>query len=128
MIAKFQNSNLTLTMNLTLVFILCPSLQKLDKFCLVDKDNRNQNTGGLFETSKQRNTILSFNRYNCDRYTITPYEGSVLLFPSDVIHQTLGVKYSDERIVIAGDIRVTLKPEYYNYHQGSTHPSQWLEL
>jgi hypothetical protein len=34
----------------------------------------------------------------------------------------------DERIVIAGDVRVTLKPEYQNYHQGCTHPTKWLEL
>jgi len=113
--------------NISFVYYV-KSSENSDKFCLVDKDNRNQNTGGLFETSKQRNTILSFNKYNCNRYTITPHEGTVLLFPSDVIHQTLESQYRDERIVIAGDIRVTLKPEYYNHHQCCTHPSQWLEL
>ena len=34
----------------------------------------------------------------------------------------------DERIVIAGDVRVTLKPEHFKHHQGCTHPSQWTEI
>ena len=29
---------------------------------------------------------------------------------------------TEERLVIAGDVRVTLKPEHYKHHQGSTHP------
>ena len=34
----------------------------------------------------------------------------------------------NERVAIAGDVRVTLKAEYFKHHQGCTHPSQWLEL
>lgn len=100
-----------------------------DKFCVGQMQNRNEVVGGLFETSKQRNLLLGFNRYNCDYYTITPIEGTVLLFPSNVTHFTQKfTKRKGERIVIPGDIRVTLKKEFCNYHQGSTHPSQWLEL
>jgi hypothetical protein len=100
-----------------------------DKFCINQPSNRNEVVGGMFETSNQRNLLLGFNRYNCDYYTITPIEGTVLLFPSNVHHFTQRfAEMIGERIVIPGDIRVTLKKENINYHQGSTHPSQWLEL
>lgn len=100
-----------------------------DKFCVSQTENRNEVVGGLFETSKQKNLLLGFNRYNCDYYTITPIEGTVLLFPSNVHHFTQ--KFTErqgDRVVIPGDIRITLKKENPDYHQGSTHPSQWLEL
>ncbi len=100
-----------------------------DKFCVNQPFNRNEVVGGLFETSEQRNLLLGFNRYNCNYYTITPIEGTVLLFPSNVHHFTQRfTEMIGDRIVIPGDIRVTLKKENANYHQGSTHPSQWLEL
>lgn len=113
--------------NISFVYYL-KSSDKSDKFCVSQSTNINQNTGGLFELSEQRNTLLGYNKYNCNFYTITPHEGTVLLFPSNVYHHTLKSEESDERIVIAGDVRVTLKPEYSNYHQGCTHPTQWLEL
>ena len=100
-----------------------------DKFCVSQQTNRNECVGGLFETADQRNTLLGFNKYNCNHYTITPKEGTVVLFPSNVWHHTQ--QYEErkgERIVIPGDIRVTLKSDNPDYHQGSTHPSQWLEL
>ena len=84
---------------------------------------------GLFETSHTNNILFSFNRYNCNYYTVTPKEGTVVIFPADTIHSTQRVSNEqEERIVIPGDIRVTLKPEYSDYSQGSTHPEQWLEL
>lgn len=100
-----------------------------DKFCISQQSNRNELAGGLFETADKRNTLLGFNRYNCNYYTITPTEGTVVMFPSNTYHFTQ--KFTErkgERIVIPGDIRITLKKENPDYHQGSTHPSQWLEL
>lgn len=100
-----------------------------DKFCANQTRNFNEVVGGLFETSKQRNLLLGFNRYNCNYYTITPTEGTVLMFPSHMHHFTK--KFTEregERIVIPGDIRVTLKSDYFNYHQGSTHPTQWKQI
>ena len=79
--------------------------------CLVVYLRQVQNSGG-------------FNRYNCNHYNISPIEGSVLLFPSNLRHG----KKLQLRIVIVGDIRVTLKPEHFRHHQGCTHPSQWLEI
>jgi len=114
--------------NISFVYYLDTN-ETSDKFCVNQRHNRNEVIGGLFETSEQRNLLTGFNRYNCNYYTITPKEGTVLLFPSNVYHFTQQfMERVGERIVIPGDIRVTLKKENTNYHQGSTHPSQWLEL
>lgn len=114
--------------NLSFVYYLKTD-ETSDKFCIHETNNRNEYVGSLFETSTQRNTLLGFNRYNCNNYTITPIEGTVLIFPSHTQHFTQKfTTRKGERIVIAGDIRVTFDPEHPNYHQGSTHPSQWLEL
>ena len=79
-----------------------------DKFCAVQLENPNELVGGLFETG-QRNLLKGFNKYNCNRYTITPKEGTVLLFPSSMYHKTLKVtERVADRIVIAGDIRICL--------------------
>ena len=83
----------------------------------------------MFEISDEFNLIKRYNKYNCSFYTITPHEGSVVIFPSNLGHFTQKhMDRVDERIVIAGDIRVTLNKDQYMHHQGSTHPSQWLEL
>jgi hypothetical protein len=114
--------------NISFVYYLDTN-ETSDKFCVNQRHNRNEFMGGLFETSNQRNLLMGFNRYNCNYYTITPTEGTVLLFPSNAYHFTQQfTERVGERIVIPGDIRVTLKKENANYHQGSTHPSQWLEL
>ena len=100
-----------------------------DKFCVAQEKNPNECVGDLFTTAIQRNLIGGYNKYNCNVYTITPTEGTVVIFPSKIGHFTQ--QFADrkgERIVIPGDVRVTLKPENPDYHQGSTHPSQWLEL
>ena len=100
-----------------------------DKLCIQQQTNRNEVAGGLFEVAQQRNTLLGYNKYNCNYYTITPTEGTVVMFPSDVYHFTQKTtERKGERIVIPGDIRITLKEDNPDYHQGSTHPSQWLEL
>lgn len=99
-----------------------------DKFCAMQQKNRNEFSGALFETSKY-NLLNELNIYNCNYYTISPVEGTILLFPSDLLHQTIKVSpLGGERVVIAGDIRVTLKKENYMYHQSCNHPSQWMEI
>ena len=83
----------------------------------------------MFEVSDTNNTLMSFNRYNCNYYTITPHEGTTVIFPSNITHFTQKGDVRDkERIVIAGDVRVTLKEEHYNHHQGSIHPNQWKQI
>ena len=100
-----------------------------DKFCVAQEKNPNECVGDMFTEALQKNLITGYNRYNCNVYSITPIEGSVVIFPSKIGHFTQ--KFTEregERLVIPGDIRVTLKPDHPDYHQGSTHPSQWLQL
>ena len=90
--------------------------------------NRNEFNWWIIRDFYEKNTLLGYNRYNCNFYNITPIEGSVLVF-HNLTHGTQKIMdRTDERLVIAGDIRVTLKPEHYKHHQGCTHPSQWLQL
>ena len=65
--------------NISFVYYL-KSSDNSDKFCVTQHTNRNENTGALFETG-QGNLMTSYNKYNCNNYTITPTEGTVLLFP-----------------------------------------------
>jgi len=99
-----------------------------DKFCVHPYKNYNEVSGGLFEVSDQNPILNSTNYYNCDSYGITPVEGSVLIFPSSLAHSTIKQANVSDRYVIAGDIKLTLKPEYYNHMQSIPHPSQWLDL
>jgi|TARA_B100000035_G_scaffold147801_1_gene126022 uncharacterized protein (TIGR02466 family) len=99
-----------------------------DKLCVHNKDNMNELSKGMFETSDRFNLIKKFNKYNCESYTITPHEGTVVLFPSSLMHSTLKRDNLGDRYVIAGDIKLCLK-EYYNlHHQSVPHPSKWLSF
>jgi len=83
-----------------------------DKFCVAQEKNPNECVGDLFMEAFQKNLITGYNRYNCNVYSISPIEGSILIFPSKIGHFTQ--KFTErkgERLVIPGDIRVTLKPE-----------------
>lgn len=114
--------------NLSFVYYLKTD-ETSDKFCVAQERNKNECFEGMFQTSEHRNLITKYNRYNCNFYTITPHEGSVVIFPSNIGHFTQ--KYTTrvgERIVIAGDVRITLTEDRPDYHQGCTHPSQWKEL
>ncbi len=99
-----------------------------DKFCVHNKENLNEVADALFETSDKYNLIRKFNRYNCDHYTITPHEGTVIIFPSKLIHSTLKKDNLTDRYVIAGDIKLCLKEEYKLHHQALPHPNQWLSF
>lgn len=100
-----------------------------DKFCIAQEKNPNECVGDMFTEAIQKNLITGYNRYNCNVYSITPIEGSILIFPSKTGHFTQKfTERKEERLVIPGDIRVTLNPFNPDYHQGSTHPSQWLQL
>lgn len=91
--------------------------------------NVNQVCQGFFDVSDEHNIMTGFNRFNCNHYSITPTEGTVVIFPSNTYHHTKKTKpRENQRVAIAGDVRVTLKPEHYKHHQGCTHPSQWKEL
>lgn len=99
-----------------------------DKFCVHILENMNEVSGALFEIGKNFNMIKKFNRYNCNSYTITPTEGTVVMFPSRLQHSTLKKENIGDRYVIAGDVKLCLKPEYNLYHQSLPHPDLWLTI
>ena len=102
-----------------------------DKFVVTQHpdNNVNQVCQGFFDVADELNLMTGFNRYNCNMYTITPKEGTCIVMPSETYHQTIKNQARvNERVAIAGDVRVTLKPEHFRHHQGCTHPSQWLEI
>lgn len=116
--------------NISFVYYLNTD-ESSDKFVVsrVPDDNHNQVCEGWFDVADEHNVMTSFNKFNCNHYTITPHEGTVLLMPTGTYHHTKKtMPRLMERCAIAGDLRVTLKPEHYKHHQGCTHPSQWLEL
>lgn len=99
-----------------------------DKFCVHPIKNYNEVTGGLFDVSSDNPITKISNKYNCDTYAIAPVEGSVIIFPSSLPHSTLKQPNLHDRYVIAGDIKITLKPKYYEQSQSIPHPTQWLDL
>ena len=102
-----------------------------DKFVVsqIPDTNKNQVCRGFFDVADERNLMRGFNKYNCNMYTITPKEGTCIVFPSETYHHTIkNVARESERVAISGDVRVTLKPDHFRHHQGCTHPSQWLEI
>ena len=102
-----------------------------DKFVVTQHPDRNVNQvcQGFFDVADELNLMTGFNRYNCNMYTITPKEGTCIVMPSETYHQTIKNQARvNERVAIAGDVRVTLKPEHFRHHQGCTHPTQWLEI
>jgi hypothetical protein len=100
-----------------------------DKFCIHQISNTNEVSEGIFESHSKFNTIKKFNKYNCNQYTITPIEGSVLIFPGSLLHSTLRTQeMNGERIVIAGDIFMSLKKEYQNHHQSIVDPFTWTQI
>jgi len=107
-------------------YISCDSTS--DKFCLHNYNNMNEISGQLFEVNKKHNTIKKFNKYNCDRYTISAQEGTILIFPSQLQHSTLKKENLEDRYCLIGDIKLCLKPEHNIHHQSCPHPSLWLEL
>ena len=99
-----------------------------DKFCVHSSNNLNEVSGNIFEPSNKYNLIKKFNKYNCQNYTMTPHEGTVIIFPSSLSHSTLKKQNLKDRYVIAGDVKLCLKPEYNLHHQSMPHPSLWLSL
>ena len=114
--------------NISLIYYIKTD-ESSDKLCLSQINNDNEVVGGLFETSVKNNLIQGYNRYNCNFYTVTPIEGTAIIMPTKTLHSIQKeTTRNDERVCIVSDVRVTLTEEYYNHHQGGTHPSQWAQL
>jgi len=102
-----------------------------DKLCFHQSENNNEVSEFMFQTSNsgKYNLILGYNRYNCNNYTVTPIEGTVVLFPSSMMHSTMQmVQRKGQRISICGDITLTLKEDYIKCEYSRLDPSLWRKI
>ncbi len=99
-----------------------------DVVCFESEKYKNDLIQGVMNFSDS-STIKTLNKYNCLGYGIPITEGSLLLFPSPLkVDTELNQENLDSRYVVAGDIKLTLKPKHYQSSQSIPHTSQWLDL
>jgi len=99
-----------------------------DKLCFHRKENPNEVSGFMFQTTvnPDNNLITCYNKYNCSKYTVSPIEGTVILFPSLMLHSTLNTMHRNiNRIGIAGDITLTLREGNEKSEFSRIDPSTW---
>lgn len=99
-----------------------------DKLCLHRKENPNEVSEFMFQTTinPENNLITKFNKFNCSKYTVSPIEGTVLLFPSSMLHSTLNTAHRTiDRISVCGDITLTLKEGNEKCEFSRIDPSTW---
>lgn len=102
-----------------------------DKLCFHQAKNNNEVSEFMFETtnSGKYNLIKSFNKYNCNNYIVTPIEGTVVLFPSSLMHSTIKMQERiGNRISICGDITLTVVKDYIKCEYSRVDPSLWRQF
>lgn len=75
-----------------------------------------------------KSAVTTFNKWNRDTWSIVPKEGDLLLFPGHQLHSVEANHTAERRISIAGDLALTLKPEYIDREFGRTAPENWKKL
>lgn len=75
-----------------------------------------------------KSAVTTFNQWNRDTWSIVPKEGDLLLFPGHQLHSVEANHTNQRRISVAGDLALTLKPEYIDREFGRTAPENWKKL
>lgn len=102
-----------------------------DKLCFYQSENNNEVSDFMFQTTKsgKYNLITNYNKYNCNQYTVTPIEGTVVLFPSHIMHSTMKmVERVGKRISVCGDITLTLRDDIIKCEYSRVDPSLWRKF
>lgn len=102
-----------------------------DKLCFHQQNNNNEVSDFMFETtlSGKYNLIKKYNKYNCNNYFVSPIEGTVVLFPSSLMHSTMKMQERmGKRISICGDITLTLRKDYLKCEYSRLDPSLWRQF
>ena len=110
-------------------YVNCTELS--DKLCFHQTKNNNEVSEFMFETTKsgKNNLITGFNKYNCNHYNLTPVEGTVVLFPSSMMHSTLKLNHeNDKRVSICGDITLTLREDLDKCEYSRMDPTTWVRI
>ena len=87
--------------------------------------------GSAFHDDWQRDeksSISGRNWWNSDSWTLTPKAGDILIFPGHQLHSVDANHTDQKRITVAGDLALTLKPEFQNLEFGRTASEHWLTL
>lgn len=77
---------------------------------------------------ERKSAISTINGWNSDTWSIHPKSGDLLLFPGHQLHSIDANTSNEPRVSIAGDIALTLKPEFKNLEFGRTSKEHWLSL
>lgn len=75
-----------------------------------------------------KSAVTTFNQWNRDTWSIVPTEGNILLFPGHQLHSVEANHTRHRRLSIAGDLALTLKPEFTDREFGRTAPEHWKKL
>ena len=75
-----------------------------------------------------KSAVTTFNQWNRDTWSIVPKEGDLLLFPGHQLHSVEANHTDQRRISVAGDLALTLKPQYIDREFGRTAPENWKKL
>ena len=75
-----------------------------------------------------KSSVTTFNQWNKDTWSIIPKTGDLLLFPGHQLHSVEANHTDQRRISVAGDLALTLKPEYIDREFGRTAPENWKKL
>ena len=101
-----------------------------DALCFHQAENNNEVSEFMFQTNNEKYRLIDkYNKYNCNNYTVTPIEGTVVLFPSSMMHSTMQtVQRYGQRVSICGDITLTLKEDYLKCEYSRVDPSLWTKI
>jgi uncharacterized protein (TIGR02466 family) len=87
-----------------------------DKLCFHQTKNNNEVSEFMFQTTRS-------GKYN---FNVTPIEGTVVLFPSSLMHSTIQLlEREGQRISICGDVTLTVKENYVKCEYSRLNPSLW---
>lgn len=75
-----------------------------------------------------KSSVTTFNQWNRDTWSIVPKAGDLLLFPGHQLHSVEANHTDQRRISVAGDLALTLKPEYIDREFGRTAQQHWKKL
>jgi len=77
---------------------------------------------------ERKSSLRTINCWNTDVWSIQPATGDLLIFAGHQLHSVESNYTTSTRLSVAGDIALTLKPEFQDLEFGRTHPSLWRTL
>ena len=79
------------------------------------------------EDTADRNIVKNYNPLNSPAFYMHPIEGTLVLFPSSLVHHTrfMGGDFKGERLGIVGDITLMLKEDQLNFSMGYIDNKYW---